>query len=648
MGLLSRTEAGAKRPGAARPRSWLPLAAFVLLVVVTLACYRPGLGGPLLLDDEVQLPPIIGAVDVGNWHARAPDFLISGTGPAGRPVSMVSLLASVIAHGSDIRAYKRENSLLHLLCGVLIFAWVLALQRAFARLDGQGEPEPWRPMFAAALWLLHPLMVSTVLYTVQRMTILSTLFTLAGLLAYTAGREAQLQGRARQGAVLLIICLAVCLPLAVFSKENGILLLPICLALELTVFAGAGTLRQRRAVRAMFGLLLVLPALLAATVFLPQIIHYLAAGFANREFSFAERLLTEARVVLFYLLEWFVPSPRNLSFYHDDFAISRNWWDPWSTAPAVAVVLALTGLAVWLVRRKALVGLGLLIFLIGHSLEATVVPLELVFEHRNYLPDVGLALALAMLPWHRILTRDLAMLPVRIGLSLLALLVLATLTFQRCEAWSSRDVLLPSLFDLNPDSPRLVALFANSYANGGQFEVSRELLARQHTVGARLQQLDLDCLARREFEPARLDAAVAQLRGPMGPYEVQELVLLVNDALEQKCGLPLIWGETLIDRALGFPITQPGSRQLLWLYRGHLDHASNRSAAAQEDLQRSAQSDPSNPLPLLLATDWALQSGDIDLARARFAAALGVTGPHRAEYHAMYEGLDGRLRATSR
>lgn len=635
----------------ASPRSSLRAAALVpalLLLALLLSawfCYRPGFSGLMLLDDEVQLPPIFAAIDTSTWRTHAPDFLFSSTGPGGRPVAMASLIASVAAHGGDVPALKRENVLLHLLCGVLVFAWFRQLQRIAARRCDDDVPGPWLPLLGAGIWLLHPLMVSTVLYTIQRMTILSALFTLAGLIAYTAGREAQVQGAARRGLVLMASCMLLCLPLAVLAKENGVLLLPLCAALELTVLRGLGSPAQRRALRGFYALTLVLPLVLAATVLLPGVAHWLLSGYLTREFTLAERLLTEARVMVFYLSEWFLPTPARLSFYHDDFAISHGW-RPWTTAPAVAL-LAGIALGAWQLRVRApLVAFGLMFFLVGHSLESSVVPLELVFEHRNYLPDVGLALAVVMLPWQRWLRNELGLPAVRAGICVLVLASLAMLTLQRSHAWSSADVLFPSLFELNPDSPRLSALFARNYANGGQFDVAQRILARQDTLGARLQMLDLDCVSRHDFDATRLDDAVSGMRGVVGTYETQQLVYLANDVLEQRCGLPIPWGLAMLDRALSLPITQAASRQLLWFYRGHLEHARGRFDEAQRDLEYAAAAEADNPLPLLLAGSWALDRGDATLARRRFADAQRVTGVHRTEYDALYQELGGRLRTA--
>ena len=677
--------------------AWLVACALVVLLLGTWACYQGGLGGPLLLDDGPQLQPILQALDAGNWRTRAADFLFNASGPGGRPLAMASLMLGIVAYGGDIASLKLENVLLHLLCGVVLFAWLRALQVAVRGPSHSTQPSPWPALFCTGLWLLHPLQVSTVLYTVQRMTVLSALFTLAGLLFYTLGRNAQqaeavgqvlaLQpgapsggrpdggdvtatrapasvasvsvahaaGSSHRGAVLIALAFAVWLPLAALSKENGVLLLPLCALLEVQLFRRAGSLRQRRILHALYGLVLVLPLVLAATVLAPRIAAVLQWGYALRNFTLGERLLTELRVLVMYLGEWLLPLQSNLPFYHDELQASHGILSPWTTAASAVLLAVLTVLALGARRRLPLLTLGWGVFLIGHSLEGSVVPLELAFEHRNYLPSVGLALLPMALPWRMLV---LAALRARFGvrwpprraaraltaLAVLVLLVCAQLTAARSDTWGDASRLFPALYAANPNSPRLAALFANSYANAGQFDRAREALGRQDTVGARLQGLDLDCLARVPLEPARLAAVLAGVDGVMAGYEVEEIVHLANDALEQRCGLPLPWGVAVIDRALRLPINQASSRQLLWLYRAHLHHALQDSPQAQQDLAQSAQADPDNPLPLLLACDWALDQGDRLRAQASFDGALRVTGRHREEYADLYARLARRLK----
>src|SRR5690606_14645559 len=130
------------------------------------------------------------AGSIGTLKATSfsPDELVydvthNTSGLLGRPVSVLSLVFTKVLHGPGTWGFKYHNLLLHLLNTVLLF-WLLI--RLLPRMP-PGISSGRACLIAGTaccLWLLHPLMVSTVLYAVQRMAQLATLFTLAALLCY--------------------------------------------------------------------------------------------------------------------------------------------------------------------------------------------------------------------------------------------------------------------------------------------------------------------------------------------------------------------------------------------------------------------------------------------------------------------------------
>src|SRR5690606_5451195 len=97
----------------------------------------------------------------------------------------------------------------------------------------------------AATWLLHPLLVSTVLYAVQRMAQLSTFFTLLALLAWLKARTAD---KPRSFYFFGWFVMPAMSLLAMLSKENGALLPLYFLLLEVCAFR-AGLADMKRSPR---------------------------------------------------------------------------------------------------------------------------------------------------------------------------------------------------------------------------------------------------------------------------------------------------------------------------------------------------------------------------------------------------------------
>lgn len=374
--------------GVRLPRcSRLAIAGVLMALVLTSAIYWPGLEGSFFFDDDPNILQVealrLGELSLPALH----EVLASGlSGPSGRPVAQLSFaLNHYFSGGFDPFAFKATNLIIHAFAAILVFFLGLRLLAA-------GTPEAPRgrllaaAAILAALWLLHPLQLTTVLYAVQRMTGLSALFLFAALLLHVRGRE----GGGAAGAAQVAIAWGLLWPLSFLSKETGALFPLFALAWELILRRKTtGRLdRFARLLAVLAGLTFVAGAIYAA---LP-VGQWLWAGYDFRLFSPAERLLTEGRVLWFYLGLALFPRLEAFSLHHDDIALSVGLLDPWTTLIAWAGLAGLAWLA-WHTRTRApLLAFGIAWFLIGHLLESTVLPLEIAHEHRNYVPLFGVLL----------------------------------------------------------------------------------------------------------------------------------------------------------------------------------------------------------------------------------------------------------------
>lgn len=359
------------------------LIAGALLVII----YWPGLQGGFFFDDgpSILVPEGV-RLESLSLEAIHQAFLSGGSGPSGRPVAQLSFALNHYFSGFDAFAFKATNLAIHLSCGFLVFSLALRLLTAAAPAASQRNI-----LIAAgavtALWLLHPIQLLPVLHVVQRMTSLSALFLLAALLLHIHGRE---RGD-RAGMAWLVLAWGLFWPLAFLSKETGALFPAFALAWELVLrrrSCGKLDLFARS-----FVVLAGLFSLAGLAYVLSPSAQWLWSGYDLRAFSFVERLLTEGRVLWFYLGLIVAPRLEVLGLYHDDMVVSTALLSPWTTLPALLGLAGLVWLA-WRVRTRApLVAFGIAWFLIGHALESTVLPLEIAHEHRNYLPVLGVLLA---------------------------------------------------------------------------------------------------------------------------------------------------------------------------------------------------------------------------------------------------------------
>jgi hypothetical protein len=412
----------------------------VLVAVV----YWPGLGGPFLFDD---FPALVNNqrlhVSGLDWSALWRAATSFDPGGTGRQLAMASFALNHALGGLDPWGWKLGGLLVHLLNTVLIYCLcqrllALAGVRSHLRIGAAG---------LALLWAVHPLQVSSVLYVVQRMETLCLSFMLMALLAYLKGRQAQMA--AGRGWPWLVTCVPLLL-LALGCKETALLLPLYTLCLELTLlrFAGA-TLGQRHFWRWGYGVGCVLAAVLFAAVAIPY--YGATENYAIRDFTAAERVLTQLRVLPMYLGQMLLPLPKWMPFYYDDYAASRSLLEPWTTLGGGLLLAGLLVLAWYCRRRTPLLALGILWFFASHAITSNVIALELVFEHRNYFALLGVLLVLAELV-RRVPVRDGPGIKIA-GVAVL-LLGVGALGMIRSATWGERLLLATELTALNPQSPR--------------------------------------------------------------------------------------------------------------------------------------------------------------------------------------------------
>lgn len=473
----------------------------LLISLVVALIYSTALDGPLFFDDKPaltnnELVQISGNI-FDDWRIASQS---SNSGPLGRPIAMLSFAANhALANGFVNWQLKLVNLIIHFGCGFLIYRLFTILVSSRTLPDWLNRQASAIAILGAAIWLLHPLHVSTVLYTVQRMTQLSAFFALSGLVIFFAARIRWSENGADVGELLAMgLWLGLFTFLASFSKENGALLPWLVVVTEATLFKGQWKGRYYRRLSVFSWILCLLPVLVI--IWMTWFGDFIQRGYDAREFSLEERLLTQARMIWHYLFWILLPDVTAMGFHHDDIPWSTDWFTPITTIAAVIGLLFALIAAIALRNRFPLLLFGLLFFLVGHSMESSVLPLEMVYEHRNYLPSVGVCIiAAACLAW---LSRSIGRRSgVLIGAGVIS--VLAVSLAIRVQAWASEPALMRSEVMNHPESARANFFYANAllenYKNQSSLQLS-DAEARNNLLGARhyferMYQEDPDDLA---------------------------------------------------------------------------------------------------------------------------------------------------------
>lgn len=618
---------------------WIWLAAIAILGLAT-AAYIPGLSGSFLFDDFANLPALGAYGPVDDWVTFW-RYLTSGTAdPTGRPLSLLTFLLDANNWPADPFPFKRTNLVLHLVNGVLL-GFLLA--RLGCDLGLVATRAAAAAVLGAGLWLLHPLLVSTTLYIVQREAMLPGTFMLLGLIGYFVGRGRAREGR-RSGVLLAGGAILTCTVLGVLSKGNGALL-PLLAWLLDVVLPGRRTDLSRvgREYAWMRRLCLILPTCL--------LLAYLAKdgwnGFVHgtsphRPWTLGERLLTEARVVVQYLgLLWW-PRPYTTGLFNDAIVISRGLFQPISTCLSILFLLALVWSAWILRRRRPALTAAILFFFAAHLMESSVVALELYYEHRNYVPAFLMFWPLALWLTGASFGKP-GGIPGEVGafaggrLLLVAVLPLglAGLTWMRADLWGNREHQAAMWALRNPDSPRAQAYAAQlQLANGnlaGAIERLEELRSRaEGDIHANLNLVGAKCqagiLGKRDLELAAQALRTTRSFERMG-YDW--FVRSIKSAAEGSCrGLDLAAVRTLLAAARANPYATriAGRRQDLLNLEGRLGLAEG------------------NPEAALAAFDEALEARPRPGTALAQAALLGASGSPAAGLRHLdrFEGLYAR------
>lgn len=617
---------------------------FLLAVVLlaTVFVYYPGLSGPFVFDDYINV--------VNNQNLRVDDFskeAISAAafsipnGVFGRPLSMLSFAGNFYFGKESIGPFesafnfKVVNLFIHLLNGSVAFL-LISMAVEYYRIHWRPElphkyPE-WLAVAVSAAWLLHPLNLTGVLYVVQRMTSLAAFFTFVGLLFYVWGRIRLADGR-RWGWSAICFGVIFFTPLAVLSKENGALLPLFILAAEIIFFRfQTKVARCRRLLFYFFSVFVVLPVLFVAG-YLAINSDFLLAAYSKRDFTLPERLLTEARVFWFYLRLIVMPSTSLMGLFHDDIPVSHNLFDQVTTIPAILGLVGLS-LCAWMLRRhQPIVSFGIIFFIIGHSLESTVYPLELIHEHRNYLPMLGILLAFCHLllePLHAVSTKL-----IRRTLVCMLIPLFAFDTYSRASSWATPATLWWAEVEHHPSSVRANVAMGDYYANALSFDKnvrdSNYLLAKgaydkalvigKYNTDALFGLLRLSELYEMPIDQALItDLAHGLETLPISSNTNDRLVAMALCRLKETCPLTLSQAEKILHSPLKNP--KVVGRDKVLIYSAlvfYYFRVKKDNSAAMDSARSGIELDPGNiDLHLWLATIY-IATNETEKARGQIA-----------------------------
>jgi len=351
---------------------------FISLLILLLAVYGNSFHGEWHFDD---IPNIVENpnVHLKNLSLRGIYNAFHFRGDLLRPVSYLSLAINYYFGGLETFGYHLINFIIHYVTAIFLFLFIFNTLRLPLLKDRYGERAYAISMLATVFWAINPVQVLAVSYVVQRMASMAGMFYIAAMYFYLKGRTAEgIRNRA-----FFFLCCAVAMLLAFGSKETAAML-PVSLFIyDLFLIQGAERDTVRKNLK--FAFIPFAVVIILANSYLD--ISSILDDYRVRSYTVGERLLTEPRVIIFYISLLIYPIHSRLTLLHD-FDISKSLIEPWTTLPAILIIVFSVGYALTIARKRPLVSFCILFFFLNHLLEGSFIPVELIYEHRNYIPSM--------------------------------------------------------------------------------------------------------------------------------------------------------------------------------------------------------------------------------------------------------------------
>ncbi|MFT5387564.1 MAG: tetratricopeptide (TPR) repeat protein [Candidatus Omnitrophota bacterium] len=436
----------------------------VLIFTLGLAVYFNVLNGEFQFDDIVFIVNQPAIRDITNlnaiWYTLA---------HPSRFITFLTFALNYHYHGLDVFGYHMVNNIIHACNGVLVF-WFITLLFETQRIKDKYSSfyQIFTACAVALTFVTHPLQTQAVSYITQRFTSLAALFYLVALVLYLVGRvtvRSDLSKRVYLGLAIVVGLVGM------FSKQT-VFTLPIVVILIEVILFNHNKYKWAKSgyFWTIIASLFVIPSFFKFSiknVLLNEIVSGSHFGETTNSWHY---FLTQTRVVVRYLELVFYPKGQTLYY---DFAASRSILEL-KTALCFLFLCALFGIGIWLLRKRPLVGFGIIWFFVTLSVTSTIIPIHhAIFEHRMYVALIGIALSVFLLLQELTSRRK-----VLVGILIGVVVILSTLTVLRNNVWKTNVSMWEDVVRKHPNQPRSYNNLGFSYTSKNNTELALDAFAK--------------------------------------------------------------------------------------------------------------------------------------------------------------------------
>lgn len=503
--------------------------AFVLLLFLILPIYSNTFHSAWHFDDK---PNIVNNyyLHLNNLH---PNSLLQTlfTNPRNpweighkmyRPVACLTYALNWYFGKDSVTGYHAVNIIIHILSAFFLYLTILNLFNSPKLKDKFNESEHFIALLAAVLWAINPIQTQAVTYIVQRMASLAAMFYILGIYFYIKVRVVD----SLKNRIFFIIGCVFSFIFAMGSKENAAMLPLSLILVEIIFFQELSLPETRKKFIFIFAVISLSVIFIGTMLFMKGDMFSFLKGYANRPFSFTERLMTEPRVVIYYLSQIFYPIQNRLSIEHD-VTLSTSLIKPWTTLPAGLTVLLIIGAGFFLIKKRPIISFAILFFFLNHIIESSIIPLELIFEHRNYMPSFFLFFPVSagikcLVDYYR--KENFSIYIIIVSFGTLLLIALGTGTYIRNVVWANELSLWEDAMRKAPNSSRPLTNLAWEMSYGKDAKV------RNYDLALALYRKSLSLQKSRELINPVILNNMAGIYLRMG--EFQKAIELMKKALD--------------------------------------------------------------------------------------------------------------------
>ncbi|MDW7773842.1 MAG: tetratricopeptide repeat protein [Desulfobulbaceae bacterium] len=375
-----------------------------------------------------------------------------------RPVANLSFALNYFLHGYMVQGYHIVNITIHIFNSIILYYFILLTLKLPANKDKFRNPL-LIAYVTSLIWLVHPLGTQSVTYLVQRMNSLAFMFYLLSMICYVRARSQQIQFSKSNlsGPVYGNFCLTIFFGvLAIGSKEISASLPIMILIYELYFFQDF-SFKPTKVKILWLGLI---AASLIGLMYLylgQNPWRIFTSTCSGREFTAYERLLTQFRVLIHYITLTVFPHPDRLIFDYN-FPFSRSFLTPITTLYSFLALFVVFLTSLIIARKERILSFCIIGFFITLVIESSIICLELVYEHRTYLPSIFLILFFVT-GIYRITNASRIVL----GCLLIIVIPFSVWTYERNQIWQDPLVFWKDTVNKAPDKPRSLNNLGNAF-----------------------------------------------------------------------------------------------------------------------------------------------------------------------------------------